>query len=225
MKETVFTKVIMKTKAALIEEFRDTVTQDYDDFLIYDIYQQLKQIGFEGADFQYTGFWSQGDGASFTGTLVRKYGEDTWSKLEASEERVNFVKGYLESIDEYALSVAHYLNEEEGTEFSKEEPFMYAVEVTKTGHSFSFHYYHEMTVQANEVSIEGESVHAHELNDVDALLEQVTTFVRELSRAFYKQLEEEYRHAHSDENVWENIVANDYFGYELREVEGVENEA
>jgi len=56
----------------ILEKYRD-INTDYDwyVFSVEDFCERVKKIGFniDSEDVQFTGFWSQGDGASFTGSI------------------------------------------------------------------------------------------------------------------------------------------------------------
>lgn len=62
------------SQAAKEKAINDYIEQGglYDDWhehIINDYTEQLESMGFTNVDIQYTGFWSQGDGASFTATI------------------------------------------------------------------------------------------------------------------------------------------------------------
>lgn len=56
----------------LLDRFRDVNTDDSYWFreVYSDTERSMLELGFEVADCQFSGFWSQGDGASFTGSIV-----------------------------------------------------------------------------------------------------------------------------------------------------------
>jgi hypothetical protein len=59
----------------LSEAVQEKLINDYelsdywDEWVIDTIKEEASELGIENFDFHYSGFWSQGDGASFTGTL------------------------------------------------------------------------------------------------------------------------------------------------------------
>lgn len=136
-------------------------------------------------DIQWSGFWSQGDGAAFAGSVVdmkkalgsllknypmiQKYLEiDGWYKCVWTTGRYNNINFHgLET--EY---IWHYLDEFE------DHPF---AEVWQE--------------QLNK-----------ELDDVDTILSDLAD---DLCQLLYKTLEDEYEAMTSDEAVWETIVANE----------------
>ena len=67
-----FSELSEKQQSKVIENFREDIHHDFD-FMIDDIYENFKElldlIGFEDVEINYSGFSSQGDGASFTGKL------------------------------------------------------------------------------------------------------------------------------------------------------------
>lgn len=52
----------------------------WDDPIIEMIEQEAEDMGIENFDLRYSGFWSQGDGLSFTGSLSRKLIENIYSQ-------------------------------------------------------------------------------------------------------------------------------------------------
>ena len=74
-------------KAQVIEKYRDINVGDwYDDFYLEDLQSDLKKVGFLNAEIHYSGFWSQGDGASFDAEV------DIIRYLEATTQKTKYKK-------------------------------------------------------------------------------------------------------------------------------------
>ena len=66
------TELNERQRARLIEKYRDVNVDD--SFWYESVYESTKEnlalYGFDTSDFAFTGFWSQGDGASFCGYVL-----------------------------------------------------------------------------------------------------------------------------------------------------------
>jgi len=76
-----FSELSEAVQKKLIESYE--LSDWWDSWVIDAIKEEAKELGIENFDFQYSGFWSQGDGLSFTGTLS----EDLVEKVY--KEKVN----------------------------------------------------------------------------------------------------------------------------------------
>ena len=57
-------------KARVLDKYNDINTShEWYDNIEDDIKEELKQLGFYNVDMRFSGFWSQGDGASITGEI------------------------------------------------------------------------------------------------------------------------------------------------------------
>ena len=67
-----FDELNKEQQQKVIDSFREDVHHDFEDFMANDTYYNFKEllsiIGFVNVTINYSGFCSQGDGASFTGT-------------------------------------------------------------------------------------------------------------------------------------------------------------
>lgn len=174
--------------------------------------------GFEIEDIRFSGFWSQGDGASWTGSvrlvpflewmLSQPEGTPQFRRIDADRHRYIVL---VELINEQWI----------------ESP----VSVTRRG----FHYVHENTVTATGVAWdtldiveEGDDHVLHAdgilkganvavlaqgieirslIDDLDKMIEEE---VRDYCQEIYKGLEKTYDDITSDESLAENAEANDY---------------
>lgn len=119
-----------KDQKKIIENYRDiNVDHDWYEYTIEDMTKILELLGFNDVKIEFSGFWSQGDGASFTAEFVpAKAGE---------------LKRRLKRTQEYAKGVPtfDYIH----MNFSPEELEYGSVSVYKISH----HYSHSNTITSD----------------------------------------------------------------------------
>jgi hypothetical protein len=187
----------------LIEEHRlINTSHDWWDSVYDDFYKICSLIGIDvdTSEPSFTGFWSQGDGASFTGRyrayLQRGYtGKPPILCYESAPSEIR----------------EHAPNDEELHRIADElcmlsrVYFPIHINISRFGSSS---YVHEQTMDCYVEPMDGdpddwaEEVHAH-------VQEQGTLLMRDLARWLYRTLEKEYDYLTSDEAVWEAIQANE----------------
>ncbi len=128
----------------------------------------------------WSGFSSQGDGASFSGSWRASY-VDVAAILEGNEELAPILNGFA------ALKLNY--PDASGS-------------IEQRGH-----YYHEHTMRY-ETDIGDEPDANNGMRD--ELESDFAELCRDLARWFYRSLEREYEYQNSDETIAENIVSNEY---------------
>jgi hypothetical protein len=183
----------------------------WSDYMTEDFHETLKALGFDVDrvyGVQWSGFWSQGDGASFSGTW-RASDCDPVALLE----------------DRPATVLPAFLNAPGAQpEPSKENVELHRIagellECKKAGMS---HACIDASRRGFYMSLNGtgwddqpDTATADEWADHCTVTEaRFIEASRDLARAFYKALEAEYDYQNSDEQIAENIEAN---GYEFTE--------
>jgi len=209
----------VKTKAELIEEYKFiNVDDSWYDMAIEHWTEVLNEIGFHSVEIRFRGFWTQGDGASFTGNFHRT----RKSQVDLSNTRDTFrdiVKSYLADLDRYAFDMGKVLNKVhklKGTDKAKAN-LEYGVYVVR-GSSL---YCHEKTVYVDDDTIEVHGLRPE--SDTDDFKECMTELVEYLSKNIYEYLETEHSYLLSDEAVWEALEANEMFGWEPLESPEADN--
>jgi len=165
-----------------LEKMRDiNVNYNWWDYSLEYWTEELDKLGFTDANINFSGFWSQGDGASFTAGIdggkyikANKLGKQFRSLLNIINKEWT-VSGKVYRIDH------HYSHE-------------YTVSV-----SIESDYYTEDETRYNRIENQLQELQAYILEDV-----------RTLSRKIYKELEKEYEYQTSDEQVKDTILANEY---------------
>ena len=180
----------------LIEKYRDiNVDHDWWD-CVYDMFQEdMAQAGIEVRDTCFSGFWSQGDGASFTG-----YIKD--NKLFFEHHKLTETYPYITKLmamgGDFTLTIErtghHYVHEN----------------TVSVDLSFTDMFY---TIVPRDDGGLRDAIAEQWDNLLDAeylaLIDTVQDIVRDYCRDLYDRLETEYDHLTSDEAVWEAVVANE----------------
>lgn len=139
-------------------------------------------LGFYDITPRYSGFWSQGDGASFTG-------------------RYKYAKGASKAIRDYAPQDTKLHAIADGLQALQARHF-YKLRAVLTLGSGSNYYSHE-----NTVSIE---VSRDDNDAPESVQNNFKELARDLMRWLYKALEREWEHCNSDEYIAEHCTANGY---------------
>lgn len=190
-----------------IEHFRDhAVDEDWAEDIREEWKSKLEELGFSSPVISYSGFWSQGDGASFTSLSVPNHSTDpevqsAWSQLSLAAllcGRTNFAD--LEDLASGCVErhQQRYYHE-------------YTVRVEWEDHS---PYLGFPPVEDYFDSDEAAEVLRPQWIGLNAAIrsyyEGLSEYVRSLCCEIYADLETEYEYRTSDEQVIEHIEANDY---------------
>jgi len=188
-----FRELPPKAQQRAIDDVRnDECYLDYPwhDFLIEEFVRDLKSEGWEldSDDVHWSGFWSQGDGASFDASLnVYKY--LTHHKLTEKYPLV------LKYVDEFSIRGATH-KYSYANHYSHERTRYFEIETDWID-----------SAHGEEVVTEG--VAALEA-EIEALEKDIEAERLDLSQKLYRALEKEYEDLNSDESIINNIIANDY---------------
>lgn len=159
---------------------------DYEWFdAVYDDFDTIAQIlGIEVDAKYFTGFWSQGDGASFTGSY-------------------RYAKGASANIRKYAPKDAELHRIADELQSAQKRVFYQAVaSISQSGR-----YAHEMTMSVDVEPHDGREWSQDTYDDTQGAIEDL---MRDLARWLYRQLEKECEYLLSDENADDMIQANEY---------------
>lgn len=181
------------------EQAESMGSYDWAESVVEDFREKAKAAGFDVEKEYWSGFWSQGDGASFTGRfyfrcadaegLLDKEYSDRWVVIKAG--------AILSGFPPPELTI-------EGR-------------ITQGGR-----YCHEYTMGCELDMLWGfpESENSHEITEqldefcqdfpLSRLEETVSEAARDLARDFYESLEKEYEYQLSDENLSELAAANEW---------------
>lgn len=186
---------------------------DYNDYIIELWRMALAQIGFENAKITFSGFWSQGDGANFTCDRV----DIKKLALFLSTEREP--KDHVEVIDGEEDFRSYLLNKigEKGIDFNHHFDWIacfgdrFEASIVRTNYRYHHH-------NACKFRIE-----YHKDDEIcrvlDSLEERAEELRKDLSKAIYRDLEENYYFQTADEALIEFGDTNGYtfdeFGAEM----------
>jgi hypothetical protein len=179
-------------RASLIEKYRN-INVDYDWWdSTYDMFKEdMKAVGIDVQRILFSGFWSQGDGACFEGSL-----EDRRKYLDHHHKgQYPMIRKLLENDGCVYVQCEHrgHYYHQYCTEFWVDAD-------TLTGMLPQPTEFHEVIVEQWQEQLQDE-MDAFE----KAIIEQWRTYMGDL----YRKLEEEYDYLVSDEAVWGTIEANE----------------
>lgn len=150
------------------------------EFVYDDWEEKLGALGWTGVEIEFTGFYSQGDGASFTGTL----------------DLVEYIKKTKIARSNLALLKAIYAGSIESS-----------VALKRTR---AYNYVHERSVYLDDAAALGWGITPKASAQFDALMETLKAEVIEQCRAIYHDLEAESEAISSDEAITDMAEANEY---------------
>jgi len=190
-----------------IEENRDINIdyQGWEDGVTEGFKEDMEEIGISDIDISYSGFFSQGDGASFTSEDI-----DTRKLFNAAEIRsTDALDMEVENRDDKDKEFYDLLDTLEDVglvDRVRIKPDDLKVTIERG----SSNYYHENTVSA-KIEIWDEPEGWEEPGRfIENLEKQITDFIRGKCKELYYSLEREYDHLTSDEAVKETLIDNDY---------------
>jgi hypothetical protein len=207
---TTSTGISEKRKAALIEQHRH-INVDYDwwDCTYDDFIETAKAKGFYTTtkDMSFSGFWSQGDGASFTGGVD----VPAFIAYVKAENAKLVAEGKTAPLDPYPWIDKLYQHGSDIEIKVVRNSRHYAHENTcgiDIGFAGSFAYMLDDGDDETRSAVLGawdEALSA----DIDQLEKDIESTRYALCRELYRSLESEYEHLTSDDAVWDTIEAND----------------
>jgi len=200
-----------KVHSSVVEKVRNKLQQfilddDWSEYILENWKSALEQIGFCDPVIQFTGFSSQGDGASFTATLNPE--RLIWFQTHKIKAK-NCIEptkrtGEKEDFLPYAV---HHLNGSYGydkhfTKLKRWKDFIYGKVVRGASR-----YSHENTCSVELDRCEFPEKMDGVLNDWQTSIEELR---RDLCRIIYKCLEKEYYWSMEDEQLIEMDESNNY---------------
>jgi hypothetical protein len=176
-----FNELSEKAQQRVLEKLYDiNVFDDWHECTISDWVEKLDAIGFEKAKIAFSGFCSQGDGASFDATIN------------------------LEKI------IKHLDNKKFNRLLSLVKPNVYMLGMHIESNSYSYHYCHEHTKRVEMSLDLDDRRYRRLSNLCDELLEAVEELRLDLSHDIYSELGKEYEYLTSEKAIKESIEANEY---------------
>ena len=186
----------------LIEKHRDiNVDHDWWDCTYDHFMEDMEQVGITVKDMRFSGFWSQGDGASFTGYI---HNNKLFFEHHKLTETYPMITKLMAMGGDFTLSI-------DRTSHRYVHENTVSVDLSFADMFFG------LVPQDDLRSAVAE--HLDRLLDAEylALIDEVNTIIRGYCGDLYRRLKEEYDYLTSDEAVWEAIVANDLDEVETEE--------
>lgn len=206
-----FNELSPEAQREALDNYRDINVEhpDWHDYVIDEFKEEMKEkFGFEVDDVRYSGFYSQGDGASFTGEAIDKAlflknalgvtsSSDVFDNEEDSEEdELRSLIGDLRNIGF------------DNRERLKADDLYFNVR-----RQHGSRYVHENTIDG-DVDADEWDLDDDDERDFDGFVQDLerktTEWAREQSRDLYRRLEDEYEAQTSDEAVEDTLIDNDY---------------
>lgn len=189
-----------KLREKILEKQRDFNT-DYDwyEFVYEDWKEKLEALGYMKPDINFSGFWSQGDGASFTCEYLNS--PEIKERFLTDEEKAILtdckIYGKVERI-------SHRYSHENTVRAN----------ISDVDYSTAIY----------DLEAEDYEKYISIVNKIDAIIsdleKEMTEDVRNLSRQIYRELEKEYEYQTSDEAVAESLISNGYLFNEFGVIAG-----
>lgn len=201
-----FEELTEEEQKRAIEENSDLLVYDeWYDWVIYDFQEELETLGISDTEVNFSGFYSQGDGASFTSksidtntflTKALEIGANEYIIL--SDENIKNEDPLIDLINDLM---------DLGFKYEKIDSENIYIEFTRS----SYNQYHENTVT---VSIESDG-HPDDWNQytedkfADYLIElegRIDIWRKEKCRELYSTLEKEYDSLRTEDNIKEELI-------------------
>lgn len=180
-------------KEKAIESMYDVnVNYDWWDFVIDDIQEQLTEMGIDKPKVRFSGFWSQGDGASFTGETIDLITLIEYLKLQ------NEFKLLYTALNADMLDYAAYISG--NTRDVHEYSCRFEID--------SFNYFNDdLWDESEDKYTEQYDLYEQEMKRLQEYLED---WRLDYSQDIYHRLEKEYEYLTSKDAIVETILANEY---------------
>jgi len=203
----------------VLNNYRETHSESISDWWYDDVIEnfefKLENLGLENIVCNFSGFYSQGDGASFTANVrdVEKFLKHA-IKLK-SGKWFDYQKEEKEEEDEIEALISGFEELGINSKIIPLTPDDFWISIKRD----SSRYYHENTISADldvDEPVEGRDLDASQRKEFNAWLysleNSITKWAREKSKELYSELENEYDSMTSDKAIQEWF---DSMGYEF----------
>ncbi|NBO36015.1 hypothetical protein EBU91_00485 [bacterium] len=201
-------KLIEKWRYVLIEN-----EEDWEEPVFEQFKSQMLEYGIDDVKIEYSGFHSQGDGASFTGSLENNalFFKKNWNTIGRKQQKWLDLKEVLSEIDDDFYLLSQMGAEQD--EYKKTSLEDLKIDIVRDSYS---RHYHSYTIKAHvelwEQTWPEEDPTPDEMKRTDQgiqnLEDQITSWAREKSEQLYRELEKYFDKLTSDEAVLEWLEEN-----------------
>ena len=190
------------------ETYEENIFDGWYEDVIENFESKLKNLGLEDIESRFSGFWSQGDGASFTANVrdVEKFLKHAiklksgkwfdYQKEEKEEKEEDEIESLISGFEELGIN----------SKIIPLTPDDFWINIKRD----SSRYYHENTISADldvDEPVEGRDLDASQRKEFNAWLysleNSITKWAREKSKELYSELENEYDSITSDKAIQE----------------------
>ncbi len=184
----------------ILAKYRDFNT-DYDwyEFVYEDWKEKLESLGYVKPDINFSGFWSQGDGASFTCEYLNS--PEIKERFLTPEE-----KEILKDCEIYGKveRISHHYSHENTVQANISDVD-----------------YSQIIYNLQDLDDDQYNTIVKKIDKILVDLEKmITDEVRDLSRQIYRELEKEFEYQTSGESVSESLISNGYLFDENGDIVG-----
>jgi hypothetical protein len=160
---------------------------EWDQYLIENFTDILEILGYEDIEINYSGFWSQGDGASFTCSGFT-YKKGSIAKIKKEYPSWDDLHEWLEFF----------------TLVNKENFYQLYFDITRDSSNYS----HYNTVSIN--NLYRSTLSNNEIDVYDNEHERVNELNRDFMKLIYRSLDQEYTDQTSSDSIKESLICNEY---------------
>jgi hypothetical protein len=183
-----------KAKEKAKQWYRETLDYEWYDFTKEDFERILKDMGFKNVSSQFSGFYSQGDGASFNFK-----GLDIKALLNFSDKHNSMP--YFDILDGWKQAHKKTLRN-----IKRFQDILYC-----NSEVINHHYCHEKSrISRVELDNYGHKNNKKTEKFTNYFEEYLTELMEDFSRAYYKALENDWDYINSDKSIEEGMEANEY---------------
>jgi len=208
-----FDELSDRLKEEAIEANRDINTyHDWHEYAIEEFKSDLADEGVSVDDVQFTGFYSQGDGASFTGKVenMKLFLTKTLGMAEYSDEELDELPAAVkDKVDGFIDSLTIAFNRKYGSRYYHENSCQVDTWCEILNNAFYDEEYPEGKIYFTDRVVTGEPIVfmdlEHEVAKIDEAAEEWRS---NQCRELYRSLEREYDSLQSDEAIAETLESN-----------------
>jgi hypothetical protein len=208
-----FDELSDRLKEEAIEANSDiNVYDDWHENVIEEFHQDLAKMGVEEVDVQYSGFYSQGDGASFTGKVVdtKLFLTKTLGMTQYSNEELDELPTAVkEKANGFIDSLAIAFNRKYGSRYYHEKTCQADTLCEILNNAFYDEEYPDGKIHFTDRVLTGAPIVFmdldHEVSKIDDAAEEWRS---DQCRELYRSLENEYDYLRSDEAIAETLESN-----------------
>jgi hypothetical protein len=207
-----FLQLPSNVRDKILDEHRD-INTDFHDWwgCVYDDFKaKMEDIGIDVDRMYFSGFWSQGDGACFEGSVYN------WPKfLESLGYDCTALINHADQHFRFSVEHSGHYYHENCARFSVDLPLPENAE----DEEFAYRYLENLEAESIQEAVALALLNQH---SPDSLEREFIEVFKDHMRDLYKQLEDEYDHLTSDEAVLDSLEAN----YQLEDaiIDTMENE-